>query len=120
MKVVAVAAAVEVAAGVILAVIPSVAARLVFGTDFTPAGTAICRIAGFGLLGLGIACWPASALVNPRAVRGLLAYNVLAAVFFAWLGISRELVGPLLWPAAALHGVLSLLLARDLIVSKTT
>lgn len=120
MKVVAVAAAVEIAAGLILAVIPSVVARLVFGADFTPAGTAICRIGGFGLFGLGIACWPVSALVNVTAVRGLLSYNVLAAVLFAWLGIGRELVGPLLWPAVALHGALSLLLARALVVSKTT
>jgi hypothetical protein len=120
MKIVAVAAAVEIAAGVILAVIPSVAVRLVFGVDFTPAGTAICRIAGFGLFGLGIAGWPASAVANLTAVRGLLAYNVLAAVLFASLGIRGELVGPLLWPAAALHGALSLLLARALVVSKTT
>jgi hypothetical protein len=37
---------------------------------------------------------------------------VLAAVFFIYLGIRGELVGPLLWPAAVIHAVIAILLAR--------
>ena len=40
----------------------------------------------------------------------MLSYNVLGTVYFVWLAIGGEWVGPLLWPAVVLHAVLSLVL----------
>jgi hypothetical protein len=114
MRLVTVAAAVEVAAGVIFMVSPSLVARLALNADLSAAGEAVGRVAGFGLLGLGLACLPGSERVSERsaAVRGLLAYNVLAALFFSYLGVRGNLVGMLLWPIAVLHAVLAVLLGR--------
>lgn len=116
MRLLALAAAFEVVVGLILMASPSLAARFLFGAELAPAGAAVGRVAGFALLALGVACWPQRVSSNRRVIAGLLAYNVLAAVFFLYLGIRGELVGLLLWPAAAAHGILSALLARFLVV----
>jgi len=47
----------------------------------------------------------------------MLTYNSLATLYLLCLGIGGEWVGPLLWPAVALHGILSLLLARQILRS---
>jgi uncharacterized membrane protein len=39
-------------------------------------------------------------------------YGLLVTLYLFYLGIQGEWVGPLLWPAVALHAVLTLLLAR--------
>jgi hypothetical protein len=40
----------------------------------------------------------------------MLIYNTLVTIYLAYLGIGGELVGILLWPAVALHAVLTGLL----------
>ena len=40
----------------------------------------------------------------------MLTYNVLIALYLAYLGTIRHLEGLLLWPGAALHTVVALLL----------
>jgi hypothetical protein len=114
MKLVAFAAATEGVVGVALVIDPSLVGRLLLGADLSSVAQAVGRIAGFALLALGLACWPGPEPESRRsaAARGLLAYNVLAAIFFLYLGIGREFVGVLLWPAVALHGALAILLAR--------
>jgi len=114
MKLVRFAAATEAAVGLVLIVDPSLVGRLLLGADLSSVAQAVGRIAGFALLALGLACWPRPEPASRRspAVRGLLAYNVLAAIFFLYLGIGGELVGLLLWPAVALHAALAILLAR--------
>jgi hypothetical protein len=107
MKLMTIAAAIEVLAGVIFVASPSLVTHLVLNSDLNPAGEAVGRVGGFGLFSLGLASWPGS-----TPIRGLLAYNVLAAVFFIYLGIQGTLVGGLLWPVAALHFVLAALLGR--------
>jgi hypothetical protein len=113
-KLIAVAAAVEVAAGLIFIVSPSLVVQLILSADLNPAGEALGRVAGFGLLGLGLASWPGSTPVTGKsaAARGLLAYNLLAAILFIYLGVRGTMVGMLLWPAAALHTVLAIALGR--------
>jgi hypothetical protein len=107
------AAAVEAVTGLVLVISPSLLAWLLLGADLSASGEAVGRVAGFALLALGLACWPATRPVpKSAAVRGLLAYNVLAALFFLYLGVRGEFRGVLLWPAVALHGVLAILLAR--------
>ena len=108
-----VAAAIEVATGIVLMVAPSAFARVLLGADLSSAGQALGRIAGFALLSLGLACWPkrgpaASALASPA----LLIYNLLITLYLAYVGIAGELVGTLLWPAVALHAVLSAILVH--------
>jgi len=41
----------------------------------------------------------------------MLVYNPLVALFPAYVGISGKLAGILLWPAVAVHAVLTILLA---------
>jgi hypothetical protein len=121
MKLIAVSAAIEIVAGLILILTPPLVARLLLNADLNAAGEAIGRLAGFGLLGLGLAGWPGSAPVSGRsaAVRGLLAYNLLAAILFIDLGIRGTSVGILLWPAAVLHAGLGIALARVFVLERT-
>ncbi len=72
---------------------------------------ALGRVAGFGLFSLGLACWPGANASGSPVRRALFAYNLLVTVYLLYLGIDGEWVGILLWPAVALHGVLTLLLA---------
>jgi hypothetical protein len=124
MRLIMLAAAVEAVTGLVLIAAPSLVAWLLFGADLPPVGQAASRVAGFALLALGLVCWPAQVQTPiTSAVRGLLLYNLLAALFFLYLGVSRELVGVLLWPAFAVHALLWILLARLSLqpdVSKTT
>jgi hypothetical protein len=53
---------------------------------------------------LGVACWPGPPLV------GMLIYGVLVTLYLAYLGFAGGLAGVLLWPAVALHAILSLFL----------
>jgi len=59
------------------------------------------------LLALGVGCWPGS-----TALCGMLTYGALVTLYLAYLGVIGEWVGPLLWPAVVLHGILTVLLAR--------
>lgn len=120
MRLLTVAAAFEILVGLILMASPSLVARLLLGAELAAPGEAVGRIAGFALLALGLACRPVPASPNRRALVGLLTYNLLAAIFFLYLGIRNELVGWLLWPAAVIHATLAVLLTRLFVVSKTT
>jgi len=108
-------AAVEAAAtGLVLFARPSWFAWLVFGSDFSDAGSALSRLTAIALLGLAFATWPAPAATDhqPSSVRALLIYNVLATVYLFYVGIGGQLTGNLLWPAIALHAIFSILLGR--------
>jgi len=110
------AAAVEAAVtGLILIVSPSLFAWLILGTELSPAGNALGRLAGIAMIGAGLAAWwPFSATVcsTTAAVPGFTIYNLFATIYLAYLGIAGQLVGILLWPAVALHAVLLVLLGR--------
>jgi len=106
---------IEAATGLAFIAMPLVIVRLLLGSELSGAGISVGRVAGVGLLSLGVACSPGRDPANNTApaLRAMLTYNSLAAVYLLCLGIGGEGIGPLLWPAAALHGVLSLLLARQ-------
>jgi hypothetical protein len=107
------ASGLEVATGLGLVVAPSLLARLLFGSDLNAAGTASGRIAGLVMLCLAAGSWPrASEAGSPRAPAPLLALSVLAALYLIVVGLRGTTVGPLLWPAAALHLILAVLLTR--------
>ena len=106
-KVLTVAAVVEVATGMALLIVPSLVGRLLFGAEFTGVANPAARVTGIALLALGVGCWPGS-----TALCGMLTYGALATFYLAYLGVIGEWVGPLLWPAVVLHGILTLLLAQ--------
>jgi hypothetical protein len=111
---IAVASALEVGTGAVLIAAPSFFTRLLFGAEMTAAGVALGRFSGFVLLALAVACWPRGGMrgVSAPALKALLLLSVLATAYLLYLGIGRELVGVLLWPAAATHLVLAVLLIR--------
>ena len=45
---------------------------------------------------------------------GMLTYSLLVTLYLLYLGIRGEWVGPLLWPAVAVHAVLTMLLVVPL------
>ncbi len=106
---------IEAATGLALMTVPYVVVRVLLGGEISGASVPLGRVGGFALLSLGMACWPGR---DPdanmdSALRAMLTYNSLATLYLLSLGIGGEWVGPLLWPAAALHAALSLLLARQ-------
>lgn len=108
-----VVAAGEAATGLALMLFPQMVVRYLFGTETAGAGLAVARIAGMALTALGIACWP-DATTDNRARRSriaMLVYSVLATVYLGLLAIDGELLGPLLWPAVAVHLAVTVWLA---------
>jgi hypothetical protein len=105
-------AAIEATTGLALIADPALVARLLIGASLSSGGMAVGRLGGFGLLSLGLACWSSGAVVNARVTGSLFIYNLLAALYIAYLGVVGGFVGYLLWPACALHAFLALMLAR--------
>lgn len=108
-KLLALAAVSEAATGLALLVYPPIVVHLLFGAEIADAGIFLSRVAGISLIALGVACWPPNA--SHGALFGMLTYSTLAALYLAYLGISG-VVGILLWPAVAVHALLSVLLLR--------
>jgi hypothetical protein len=103
----------EVLTGAGLVVAPSLLARLLFGSELNPVGEATGRISGLVMLCLAAGCWPrGSEAGSPQALAPLLALSVLATLYLVVIGLAGTTVGVLLWPAAAAHAVLAILLAR--------
>ena len=98
----------EAAAGLAFLTVPSLVVPLLFGQEPAGVAVALARVTGIALLALGVACWPGPPLV------GLLTYNAVAAVYLAYLGFAGGLTGVLLWPAAVLHAILTVLLSRGI------
>lgn len=101
----------EGATAVIAIMAPGLIARLLFDTAVTGAGVAYGRLLGITLLALVVACWPRTDAVPRAALHGFLVYNLLAALYLAWVGIAHRPAGILLWPAVAEHALVTLLLA---------
>src|SRR5271167_5034055 len=109
---IAVSAAIEAATGLALIAAPDFVANWLLGTGLSSSGIAVARVAGFGLLSLGLACWPGAAGATPQVTRALLTYNLLAALYLGYLRVGGGFVSYLLWPACILHALLAVLFAR--------
>jgi hypothetical protein len=107
-------AIIEAATGLALIIVPSLVGWLLFGAEFTGVAIPAARVTGIALLALGVGCWPRS-----TAFCGMLTYSALVTLYLLYLAIRGEWVGPLLWPVVALHGILTVLLARASFQSRT-
>ena len=101
----------EGATGLAVVLAPGLVAQLIFGAEVAGAGVAYGRLLGMTLLALVIACWPHADAVPRPALHAVLVYNLLAALYLAWLGVAHRPAGILLWPAVAEHALVTLLLA---------
>ena len=99
------AAVAEAVTGLALLIVPSLVGQLLLGEALTGVAIPVARVAGIALIALGVACWPGPPLV------GMLIYSAVVTLYLAYLGFSG-LAGVFLWPAVALHAVLSILLGR--------
>jgi hypothetical protein len=113
-RLLAIAAAIEAVTGLALIAAPSIFTQLLLGESVAGVGAIIGRVAGLGLLALGIAAWPGRARNDSpiQALLGLVTYNGLASLYLLYIAVGTQLVGALLWPAFALHAVITLMLAR--------
>lgn len=99
------AAVAEAATGLALLLAPSLVGSLLLGEELVGVAIPAARVAGIALIALGVACWPGPALA------GMLTYGVGVTLYLAYLGLAGGFAGVLLWPAVALHLVVTLLLA---------
>ena len=112
---VVIAAWVEIIVGASFILVPNAQSQLVFAATIDGAGVHFARLAGIGLIGLGLASMPSSlAGIRRDAVRALLVFNIAATIFFAWIGVATTFRGVVLWPVVILHAVIAIALALSL------
>jgi hypothetical protein len=113
-KLLAFASVVEIGTGLALVLDPAIVVALLLGADIAGVGIPVARCFGVALLALGLACWPGGPNVrsDSPAFRAMLVYNTLIALFLVYLYAVAHLGGILLWPAAALHAAVALLLVK--------
>ena len=109
------AAWLEIVTGAALIAVPSIPCQLLFAAGPEGAGVPLARLAGIGLIALGVACLPSTEEPPRSAMLGLFAYNFGTAILAAWVGLATTLRGSLLWPAAALHAVIAAGLLAQLV-----
>jgi hypothetical protein len=97
----------EAATGLALLVAPSLVGQLLFGEELTGVAIPTARVAGIALIVLGVACWQGSPLI------GMWTYSAAVTLYLAYVGFAGGLTGVLLWPAVALHAILTAPLTRD-------
>ncbi len=107
-----ISATLELATGMALAAVPNFVAGLLLSTGLTRPGEAVGRLGGLGLFSLAIACWPRGESDQPQPIRGLLFYNLAAAVYLGYLRFGGGFTSYLLLAACVFHALLALLLAR--------
>jgi hypothetical protein len=115
------AAGLEVLTALALVVSPTLLARFLFGSDLNSAGEATGRISGLVMLCLAAGCWPRAAEIGRyQALVPLVALSWLATAFLLITGLIGANLGLLLWPAAALHLILAVLLTWTWATAPTT
>jgi len=112
-KILAFAAVTEAVTGLALLVDPALVVQLLLGMEAAGVGALVGRCFGIALIALALACWPGRqpATSGSPAARAMLTYNLLVALYLAYLG-ALHAGGLLLWPAVALHAAVALLLIR--------
>ncbi len=98
----------EAATGLALLIVPALVGRLLLGEELSGVAIPVGRVAGIALIALAVACWPGPPLA------GMLTYSAAVTLYLAYLGFASGSAGLLLWPAVALHAILTALLTRTL------
>lgn len=110
-RLLAIGAVLEIPVGLGLLAIPSPLSSLLLGEPLSGAGLIVARLAGGGLLALGIACWFArSTPIGPAGLgvaAALLTYNIVACVTL-FLAAPSPGGRALSLGAALLHGALAI------------
>jgi hypothetical protein len=101
-------AGLEILTGLLLLVDPTGIGHLLLGTELLGVAVPVARVAGLGMIGVGVACWPGPPLA------GMLIYGAGVAFYLAYLALVEGMAGILLWPAVLLHLLLSLAIAWTL------
>jgi hypothetical protein len=111
-KIIAFSAVIEFCTGLLLIIDPALVVSLLLGADISGVAIFLGQFFGIGLLALGLACWPGKLSVANHAspFRALLVYNLLVALYLAYLNLHLQMAGMLLWPAVVLHGAVALAL----------
>ena len=115
-----VSAVIELGAGVALLARPSSSVKRLLGARLdTAADRTLGRLAGTALLALGVACALACGDAQGSAARvvigGMLTYNAGALVVLGVAGVGSRPVGRALWPAVALHAVMTIWCGANLV-----
>ena len=113
-KVLVLAAVGETLFGAALLLAPALVGQLLFGVALSGITATMARVTGITLIALGVACWPGTPLL------GMLAYSVAVTLYLAYLGLTGGMTGILLWPAVALHVILTAFLIRASCISART
>jgi len=107
-----VTALVETGTGLLLLVWPALVFALLFGwRQAAPETLLIGRVAGAGVISIGLGCWPARRDTRTPAqvgvLGGVLVYNFAVAVLLGVAGAGLKMAGILLWPAVVYHAALA-------------
>ena len=114
-KLLTLAAVAEGATGLTLLVAPSLIGRLLLGAELVGVSIPVAHVTGFALIALGVSCLPRSVRGGlGQALVGMFTYSLLVTLYLLYLGVRGEWVGPLLWPAVAVHAVLTMILVVPL------
>jgi hypothetical protein len=118
-----VTAAAEAGTGLALLFLPAVPIALLLGVEqAAPEALLVGRVAGAGLLALGVASWLARNDQRSPAQRGLLTgmliYNAAVTVLLAVSGTVLRMTGIALWPAVVLHTALACWCSYDCVMGK--
>ena len=113
------AAWLEIVVGAALLAAPDFPCQLLFAAKPEGVAVILARFGGVGLLALGIACLPSTAMGSSRrAVSGLFVFNFVVSILLAWVGVATTLRGILLWPGAVLHAAIAAALVPQLLTFK--
>lgn len=98
---------VEFGTGLALLAVPSVVLDVLVGPPSNSGTELVARMLGAALLALGVAGSMAGAPPQRGLTLAFVSYNVVATAILVVGGLSGSADGRLLWPAAALHAVVS-------------
>lgn len=109
-------AGLEIVSGVGIIAIPKISMDSLFSTSFSDPISAIARLYGFALFGLGIACLEqhTDRLTVTHTRQGLCVYNITAALVLINAGAGGTANTLLLIPAGILHLILGIIMAIHL------
>jgi hypothetical protein len=101
----------ETVTGLSLLAVPAIPLKLLIGLEqASPETVFVARVAGAALLAIGVGCWLGRSDKLGPAQHGLigsvLVYSAVVAGLLVYAALVLNLVGIVLWPAVAVHGLL--------------